>query len=662
MTAATATPPVLRARPSLVLITLDTTRADRLGAWGRAEARTPNLDALAERGVRFERCDSSSPMTLPSHASLLTGLYPPRHGVRDNGSFRLAAEHETLAELLSRDGYDTGAVVAATVLAGGYGLGQGFRVYDDDMGAGHVRPTPIVERRAEETTTAALALLESLRRPFFLWVHYFDPHDDYRAPPRAGSGYDGELTYMDEQLGRLLEALPEESVAVVVGDHGEMLGEFGETGHGLLPFAGARRVPLLIAGPEVPAGRVVTRLVRTVDVAPTILGLAGVGEPLGLDGRGLLPLDVPAEPVLSYWESFYPFFAFRWYPLRALSDGERLYVHGPEPGLYDARNRERSLTADGAEVNKWKVRLEELLGKMGAPVEAEVVAGATASRARQLESLGYLSGAGGGRVHRALPDPREMTAVARFLQEAAGGVDRGECGELTARIAEILDRQPENPAARILAGRCLLRSGDAAGALAHFRTVAGEPSSLVLGLMGEALRRLGRNEEAEAAWRSGLSIDPADGHVAAYLARSLRRRGQVGAAEEVADTVLTAGARLPVLYFERGMARMARDEPQAALEDFEEAARRDPRQREPLANAAQVARSLGQPARAARLYERLVRLEPDRAELWSSLGDLYRGPLAEREQAIRCFQRALALEETVAGRRRLEAILEELKD
>ncbi|HEY0781750.1 MAG TPA: sulfatase, partial [Thermoanaerobaculia bacterium] len=225
-----------RQQRSLLLLTLDTTRADHLGAWGWKYAHTPNLDALARRGTRFVRCDTAAPITLPSHSTILTGYFPPRHGVRDNGTFVLPEKVTTLAQRLAARGYDTGAVVSAVVLARRHGLGRGFRLYDDDLGIGYAAGTEVSERQAEATTAAAQAALKTLRAPFFLWVHYYDPHEEYRPPTRFADQaqgpnrlYDGEIAYMDDQIGALLAHLPKDIDVAVVGDHGEMLGEHGET-------------------------------------------------------------------------------------------------------------------------------------------------------------------------------------------------------------------------------------------------------------------------------------------------------------------------------------------------------------------------------------------------------------------------------------------------
>ncbi|HRC86871.1 MAG TPA: sulfatase, partial [Thermoanaerobaculia bacterium] len=307
------------ARPNLLLVTLDTTRADHLGISGWQWARTPNLDALARRGTRFSRCDTAAPITLPSHTSMLTGLFPPHHGVRDNSTFSLDPKFETVAERLAAQGYDTAAVISAVVLAKVHGLSQGFRVYDDDLGRGYSAGTEVAERQADATTDAALGLAAKLRPPFFLWVHYYDAHEEYHPPTRFADQiqgpsrlYDGEIAFVDEQFGRLLSALPANTDVVVVGDHGEMLGEQGELSHGLLLAKAARRVPLMLAGPDVPSGKVSDCLVRTVDLAPTLLALAGLTLPTGLDGTALLPLPGGAScDRESYTESFLPYFAYQ---------------------------------------------------------------------------------------------------------------------------------------------------------------------------------------------------------------------------------------------------------------------------------------------------------------------------------------------------------------
>jgi arylsulfatase A-like enzyme/Flp pilus assembly protein TadD len=654
-------------------VTLDTTRADHLGAWGYAGALTPNLDALARRGVRFVRCDTAAPVTLPAHATILTGLFPPRHGVRDNGTFALADRVETVTARLRAAGYDTAAVVSAIVLARRHGLGQGFAVYDDDLGAGYAEGSEVAERTADATTAAALARLAALRPPFFLWVHYYDPHEEYRPPTRfadrlAGPHrlYDGEIAFVDEQLGLLLGRLPDATVVAVVGDHGEMLGDHGEASHGLLLNAGARRVPLILAGPGVPAGGAEECLVRTADVAPTLERLAGLAPPPGLDGRPLLPVGGACDRV-GYTESFLPFFAYHWYPLRALSDGHALFLQAPRPGLYrldvdPGESRDLAAGEPGA-VGLWRARLERLLAAAGEPLEPTLAAGAPLDEetARRLASLGYLAGASGGAVSTELPDPRDRLEVAAALHAAAAAVQQGRCPEVLRELERLVADEPRNFPALTLAAECLRDGGRREQAIAMFRRAALEnPRSAVPPAnLGALLAEAGQTAEAERELRHALLLDPADAISAARLARLLRERGRLEEALAVLDAAQSAGARAAPLYLERGTARALAGRLEAALDDFREAARRDPRDPVALENAGRAAFRLGRVREAAISWETLVRLRPDRVDAWKTLGSISL-ELGDRARAVEAFRAALRLESDPAERALLEKAVAEL--
>ncbi|HEX7180721.1 MAG TPA: sulfatase-like hydrolase/transferase [Thermoanaerobaculia bacterium] len=663
---------------SLILITLDTTRADHLGAWGWPHARTPSLDALAARGTRFARCDTAAPITLPSHATLLTGLYPPRHGVRDNGTFALAERFETVAEKLASRGWDTAAVVSAVVLARRHGLGQGFRIYDDDLGAGYAAGTEVSERPAEAATAAALAAAGKLKPPFFLWVHYFDPHEEYQPPSRfadAAAGphrlYDGEIAYMDEQIGALLAKLPRDANVVVVGDHGEMLGDHGELRHGLLLYRGARRVPLILAGPDVPAGRVQECLVRTADVAPTLLTLAGAPAPPGLDGASLLPLPKKGKGCdrTSYSESFLPFFSYKWYPLRALSTDRFLYVHAPESSLYqlpsDPEEKKDFAPEQPGAARLWERRLRDLLKAAGESLDAEVRAGdaLTEEQRRQLASLGYTGGGSGGAVRADLPDPRRMTDVARALDEAAAQVQAGRCGEALPRLQEIVRRDPHNFPALSLAGFCLQKTGRCESALNLFERASreNERSAAPVANAAGCLLKLGRRQEAEREYRRALALDPSLGEAAANLARLLRERGNREEALRILDAAVSAGSHTPDVYLERGQVRAGLGRLAEALRDFREAARRNPLDAVPLENAARTAFELGQHREAVQLYEQLLRISPNRLDAWKTAGAIYLYELNDEPEALRCFRRALGLEIDPAEREKLIQLIRELE-
>jgi choline-sulfatase len=666
------------ARPgNLVLITLDTTRADHLGAWGWPHARTPHLDALARRGTRFSRCDTAAPVTLPSHATILTGLYPHRHGVRDNGTFVLGEGFETVAERLAARGWDTAAVVSAVVLARRHGLDQGFRTYDDDLGAGFAAGTRVSERTAEATTAAALAALKGLRPPFFLWVHYFDPHDEYRPPSRfadAAAGphrlYDGEIAFMDSQIGELLKALPEDAAVVVVGDHGEMLGEHGESTHGLLLNQGARRVPLLLAGPGVPAGRVNECLVRTADVAPTLLALAGAPVPGGLDGRGLLPLPSRCDRT-SYSESFLPFFAYKWYPLRSLSDGRILYIEAPKPTLHrldaDPAEAKDAGPEQPAMLRLWEKRLKDLVGEdlaAAAPTPAPL----SEEARRELASLGYLGGGGSGGAGAGelsgLPDPREMVGLAEDLHRATEAVQQGRCSEALPKLQEIVRRDPRNVPALTTTAFCLRRAGRLDSALNLYRRASREHDRAATPAAGAAdcLLALGRKTEAEKEYRRALSLDPSHPEAAASLGRLLLARGDAAGALAALTAAVEAGGRSPQVYLERGNALAAAGRLEEALRDFRESARRAPTDAVPLESAARAAFHVGRKRESVQLYEQLLRLQPNRLDLWKTAGALYLYELDDRPQALRCWRRALILEVDPRERGRIEGIVRGLEE
>ena len=672
-----AAPPaaVKRTPPNLVLITLDTTRADHLGAWGYKDAHTPNLDALAARGTRFVRCDTAAPITLTSHATILTGLFPPRHGVRDNGTFVLSPKVVTLAKRLAARGYDTAAVVSAVVLAGRQGLNQGFRIYDDDLGTGYAAGTLVSERGAEATTAAALKAMAGLKPPFFLWVHYYDPHEEYRPPSRfadAARGphrlYDGEISYMDEQIGELLKKLPAGTDVLAVGDHGEMLGEHGETSHGLLLNRAARRVPLLLAGPDVPAGKVTDCLVRTADVTPTLLALAGTPPVSGLDGRSLLPVPSGADcSRQTYTESFLPFFAYKWYPLRSLADDRFFYLKAPKSSLYDLKadpGESRDLApAQPQPARAWEGKLTAFLSgqgeKLNTPVKPENIL--SAEQRRQLASLGYLGGVAAGPVTGDLPDPRAMTDLARDLHRITQTVQEGHCSEALPQLQAMVRRDPHNFPALSLTGFCLRQAGRLESALNLFQKASKENdlNAVPIADAASCLLDLGRRPEAEKEFRRALALDPAQAMAATNLARMLRQRGDRKGAMAVLDTALRAGAHEPEVFLERGVSRAESGSLEPALLDFREAARRAPANPVPIENAARAAYDLRRFGESVQLYEQLLRIAPNRLDLWKTTGALY-FELDDKESALRCFRRALILEINPGERARLEDLIKEL--
>jgi len=308
----------LRSKLNVLIVTIDTCRADHIGCYGRQKAQTPVIDSLAASGVRFDSAYALQPITLPSHATIFTGAHPAYHGIADNGLFKLPGQTSTLAEILKERGFTTGAVIASYVLHGKFGLGQGFDFYDDRLlGRSRQDSAGFEEIQAASISDVAVAwIMQNAGRQWFLWLHYYDPHADYLPPPEfkgiVPSPYDGEIAYVDSELKRVMDALDQNdlrdrTLVIVTSDHGESLGEHGELTHGLFGYEATLRVPLMLFAPRILAPRVVTASARHVDLLPTILDVLELPVLEELPGQSLLPLAAgqpPAEPVVTYFEAF----------------------------------------------------------------------------------------------------------------------------------------------------------------------------------------------------------------------------------------------------------------------------------------------------------------------------------------------------------------------
>jgi arylsulfatase A-like enzyme/Flp pilus assembly protein TadD len=419
--------------PNVLLVTIDTLRADHVGTQGAKQAETATLDALAARGVLFEEAMASVPLTLPSHASLLTGQYPPTHGVRHNAIFVLPDAAETIAERFRAAGYATGAVVGAAVLNPEFGLAQGFDHYDAEFPEQRATSAGFFERPAAAVTDAALAWLRETDRPFFLWVHYYDVHGGYHPPePFAtrfhGRLYDGEAAYVDQQLGRLLHGLEASgrlggTVVAVTADHGEGLGEHGEVSHTYLIYDSVLHVPLIVAGPGVPAGRRVPGVVANTGVAATLLHLAGLPPLARTDVGDLSPLwKDGASPAggFAYAESLAGELDHGWAPIHAIRSDGFHYIRAPRPELFDVGKDPRQLSnllpdEDAAHAEAVKAGESHIDALLAGAADVNPMAVDAETRA-QIEALGYVVPK--GEVVKNGADPKDVHRLADVAYRA----------------------------------------------------------------------------------------------------------------------------------------------------------------------------------------------------------------------------------------------------
>ncbi len=581
-------------RPSLLLVTIDTLRADHVGAYGYAPPTTPTVDGLARRGARFANVQAAAPLTGPSHATILTGHYPPVHGLRDNARFVIDANAATLAERLKRAGWQTAAFVAAYPVAAAFGFGRGFDTFSE--GLTEAQPGRIAERPADAVADSAVERLWSLARsaqPFFAWVHFYDPHLPYTPPEpyrsRFVNPYDGEVAFADAQLGRVLQTLREagreaSTFVVVLSDHGEGLGDHGEAGHGLLLYESTLRVPFVIAGPGIAAGTVVRQRVGTVDLVPTVLALLGLPAEAGLPGRSLAPAlagqALKRDPL--YAESLYGRLNCRWAALRAFTDGDSKLVTGGTSELFDLGSdpQEEHNRAD-AEAR----RAAELRQALDRAVKAMAPGGDRARRtamaseqAERLRSLGYVaggSGGGGALDDPSLPDPRPRVKLLERLE----GIQYTAGPELRPALGEALRMAQEdegNPFAHLVVAGLAERAGEADLAeQALTESLSLDPErTLVRAQLGALLRRRGKLAQSERELRRAVAeAPPDDWNVQVGLAETLIAARKLDEAEKVLGAVLAHEPEHTLALAARGRLRVLQGRGDEGLAALEEAAR-----------------------------------------------------------------------------------------
>jgi arylsulfatase A-like enzyme/Tfp pilus assembly protein PilF len=612
---------------NVVVVTLDTLRADRLGCYGFRGVETPNIDAVASEGVLFEQATSTAPMTLPSHASIFTGLIPPHHGVRDNGGFFVEETATTLAERLKDAGWTTGAFVGAWVLDSKWGLGQGFDHYSDrfDLSKYRVVNLGTVQKKGDEVMDLALAWLEGVKaRKFFAWIHLYDPHTPYDPPEPflsryPGQKYVGEVAYTDHVVGRLFAWLKgaglwERTLLVLLADHGESLGEHGENAHTFFVYDATQHVPLVVRTPWGDRGRNRSQ-VSTVDLMPTVLDLVGLPPQPETDGRSLARhvLHPAADsPGLAYAETYFPRFHYGWQHLRAVRDGKWKYIEAPTPELYDLQQDPGETKnvhgAFSSQAEELRLRLESMAGSgvQAAPDEASL----DPETLQRLAALGYVGGGPKVDPEAVLPDPKDKIGLFERIGDA----------------------------------RALAKKEKLEEAVAAMRAVIAEDPGIIDAhtALGGWLRELKRPEEAVAAYRRALEIDPRNEGALASLAEVYRAQGKPEAAIEGYRTVLKLEPRQPHMWYQLATLYLDLGRETEARKTFEEALRHNPEMGAAYNSLAALAFERGDLAEAERLVRRGLDLEED---LRSSRFNLARILEARREieEAERLYREELAL-------------------
>ena len=503
--------------PNLILITLDTTRADHLGCYGHAQALTPTLDSLASAGMLCERTITTVPLTLPAHATILTGLSPLKHGIQDNGTFVLAENFTTIAEYLQAAGYQTGAFVSAFVLSDAYGTQQGFTTYDDRF---------YNERSAQQTSLRAARWLDRIdpERPFFLWLHYYDPHLPFRPPEPYRSmshlqPYDQEIAAMDASIGWFVNQLGARGMLantdfVIVGDHGEGLGDHGEIEHGVFLYDATLHVPLIIALHDGRgAGERCGDLTTTEDVAPTLLELAGLDVPTEVDGVSLLARFGGRQPTpdrAGYAETYFPEYNFYYSHTYALCTEQWKYISAPRPELYD-------LTVDPAELEDLIATRRGMAADLAARLDQQRSAtlpegGAentlSLEEIERLQSLGYL---GGGQMAMEmettgefiLPDPKDLGPNVQIFSKGLEALNAGRPDEALELLEQVLRHNPENIIVRLNLGKLYMQIGRGPAAVDQLEqaVILAPKSGTCRKFLGMAYQKVGRYRDAIAAFR-----------------------------------------------------------------------------------------------------------------------------------------------------------------
>ncbi|OGD34999.1 MAG: hypothetical protein A2V45_01410 [Candidatus Aminicenantes bacterium RBG_19FT_COMBO_58_17] len=640
---------------NVLLITVDTLRADRLGCYGNTRVKTPHIDSLAQKGALFTRAFAHTPTTLPSHTNILLGTTPVYHGVHDNHNFVVREEFLSLAEHLKNSGFATGAFVGAFPLDSRFGLTQGFDVYDDNYGTSSSQEFSYVERKAEVVVDKALEWLQNQNGRWFLWVHCFDPHQRYEPPEPFKTEYkdrpyDGEVAYVDYSLGKLLDhirnqRLDEYTLIIFTGDHGESLGQHGESTHGYFAYNSTLWIPLIIVSPGLKPERI-DQPVAHIDVYPTVCDVLGISRPSHLQGLSLLPAmnkkKLPEREL--YFESLYPFYSRSWAPLRGfLREGVK-FMDSPIPEFYDLQKDfdETQNLAEKTSLEKYRATLAAVMEREGYAGESSAGRKADRQTQERLKSLGYLSSPRAQRkaAFTAQDDLKVLLPYQSQLQQAMAAYHKGDvekgAGLLRGIIAE---RKDFDLAYTYLAAlyKEQKKLKEAVNVLREGYQNCPDSYKVII-TFGMFLTEIGAPDQAIEMFKKGLSIIDYDPELWNYLGVAYWNKGDYEEGLKALNQALSLDDNYPIalnnlgsVYLSVSLKSKQPDALEKAMEYFKRAIELDPKYESAYNGLGIALKMAGDLDGAIVNWRKAVELKPDYAFALYNLGLAY---LLKGEKAL----------------------------
>jgi arylsulfatase A-like enzyme/Tfp pilus assembly protein PilF len=658
---------VAAAPMNVVLITLDTLRADHLGAYGATGVRTPHLDRFASQGVVFDQVMSTAPLTLPAHSSIMTGQFPPKHGVRDNGGFFLGPEQVTLAEILTARGYQTGATVGAFVLDSKWGLDQGFGTYQDDFDLTNVKAMSLasVNRPGNEVVDLALKWLDGVAdQRFFAWMHLYDPHAPYISPEPyrseyRGHPYRGAIAFTDAQVGRVFDyldarGLSDHTIVIVTADHGEGLGEHGEETHGFFVYESAMRVPLIVRAPGrgLTPGRV-SQPVRSVDIMPTVLDLIGAAPTQPVEGVSLVPLmtgEVREMPLEAYGEAMYPLHHYGWSELTTLRSERYKLIDAPRPELYDLERDPHELTnlfEERRSVGDAMLRqLRDRKREMAADAPAAPTPGDVDPETRaRLAALGYVGSfvATSNESSSGRADPKDKIGLFNLMTTARDVAKEGDAGaEAIAMLRKVVEEDPNVIDGWFMLGNEFFKAGDYPEAIKQFRRALELKPDYDLAIinMANSYRRLGQDDAALAGYEHYVTVDPKNAYVRYQIGEIYLDRKEFERAEAEFDQALAIDPKLASARVATGVLAFERQQLPQAEQLLKDALALKPDVRLAHFNLALIAEARGDVAGAETAYRAELAQHPTAYKAAFNLGRL-RARQGKATEAAEWYQKAI---------------------